>query len=144
VKALTLWQPWASYIAAGMKRYETRSWETRYRGPLAIHAAARKPTAGERELLEKYPLLGPLLPLPFGAIVATCELVDCILMHDANIAAVNRREFDLGDWYPGRYAWSLVNVVPLKVPFPIKGGQGLWETGLPLPSDMPGMEEVQR
>jgi len=43
MKALTLWQPWASLIAVGAKRIETRSWSTKYRGPLAIHAAARKP-----------------------------------------------------------------------------------------------------
>lgn len=43
MKALTLWQPWASLVALGAKRIETRSWSTTYRGPLAIHAAARKP-----------------------------------------------------------------------------------------------------
>jgi len=43
VKALTLHQPWASLIAVGAKRIETRSWSTSYRGPLAIHAAARLP-----------------------------------------------------------------------------------------------------
>lgn len=40
MKALTLWQPWASLIAVGAKTIETRSWSTTYRGPLAIHAAA--------------------------------------------------------------------------------------------------------
>ncbi len=43
MKALTLWQPWASLIAIGAKSIETRSWATPYRGRLAIHAAARKP-----------------------------------------------------------------------------------------------------
>lgn len=43
MKALTLWQPWASLIALGEKRYETRSWATSYRGLLAIHASAPKP-----------------------------------------------------------------------------------------------------
>ncbi len=41
IKALTIWQPYASLIAAGLKQYETRSWSTRYRGLLAIHAAKR-------------------------------------------------------------------------------------------------------
>lgn len=40
MKALTLWQPWASLVALGVKTVETRSWSTPYRGPLAIHAAA--------------------------------------------------------------------------------------------------------
>lgn len=40
MKAITIWQPWASLIALGVKTIETRSWSTDYRGPLAIHAAA--------------------------------------------------------------------------------------------------------
>jgi hypothetical protein len=43
LKALTLTQPWASFVAAGVKGLETRSWSTNYRGPLAIHAAAQFP-----------------------------------------------------------------------------------------------------
>lgn len=39
MKALSLWQPWASLVAIGAKTIETRSWSTSYRGPLAIHAA---------------------------------------------------------------------------------------------------------
>lgn len=41
MKAITIWQPWASLLAHGMKQYETRSWATKYRGPIAIHAAKR-------------------------------------------------------------------------------------------------------
>lgn len=43
MKALTLWQPWASLVALGVKTIETRSWSTSYRGPLAIHAAKKRP-----------------------------------------------------------------------------------------------------
>ena len=39
MKALTLTQPWATLIAVGAKRIETRSWGTSYRGRIAIHAA---------------------------------------------------------------------------------------------------------
>ena len=41
VKAITIWQPWASLVAVGAKTMETRSWPTKYRGPIAIHAAQR-------------------------------------------------------------------------------------------------------
>ena len=41
MKAITVWQPWASLLVSGRKRYETRSWATTYRGPIAIHAAKR-------------------------------------------------------------------------------------------------------
>ena len=40
MKVLTLTQPWATLVAIGAKRIETRSWATKYRGPLLIHAAA--------------------------------------------------------------------------------------------------------
>lgn len=49
MKALTVWQPHASLMAIRAKRIETRGWSTSYRGPLAIHAAARKPDV---EMLE--------------------------------------------------------------------------------------------
>ena len=41
IKVITLWQPWAQLMALGLKRFETRSWSTDYRGVLAIHAAKR-------------------------------------------------------------------------------------------------------
>ena len=41
MKCLSLWQPWASLVVIGAKRFETRSWPTNYRGPLLIHAAQR-------------------------------------------------------------------------------------------------------
>lgn len=49
MKAISLWQPWATLIATGAKQIETRSWATSYRGPIAIHAAKRKV---RKELIE--------------------------------------------------------------------------------------------
>ncbi len=40
MKALSIKQPWAHYIASGQKTIETRTWETKYRGPLLICAGA--------------------------------------------------------------------------------------------------------
>lgn len=93
VKALTLHQPWASLIALGVKTIETRSWSTRYRGPLAIHAG-RTLVPGHRGdwrcigptsdpyLVPKVD--GPPHPLPLGAIVATCTLVDVVPMMEGS------------------------------------------------------------
>lgn len=48
MKALSLWQPWATLMAYGLKRVETRSWAIRHRGPLLIHAAKKwTPDLGE-------------------------------------------------------------------------------------------------
>ncbi len=44
MKRLSLIQPWATLILSGAKRFETRSWRTPYRGPLAIHAGGRFPS----------------------------------------------------------------------------------------------------
>lgn len=35
---MSVWQPWASLIVNGVKRFEGRKWATNYRGPLWIHA----------------------------------------------------------------------------------------------------------
>ena len=38
MKVLTLKQPWATLIMQGDKKYEFRSWKTKHRGDLLIHA----------------------------------------------------------------------------------------------------------
>src|SRR5579885_3051649 len=90
VKALTLHEPWATLIARGLKEVETRDWYTSYRGPLAIHAGLRKPSAievsritfalGERGIEPPFDVKSFLRGAGpnFGAIVATCRLVACL------------------------------------------------------------------
>jgi hypothetical protein len=43
MKAISLIQPYATLIMLGLKTNETRSWDTKYDGPLVIHASAGKP-----------------------------------------------------------------------------------------------------
>lgn len=84
MKALTVYQPHASLIELNEKKYETRSWATSYRGPIAIHAA-KKPFSTDSYLdRELYPFAeGLKLPdihsfdtLPYGCIIAIAELVN--------------------------------------------------------------------
>lgn len=86
MKALTIWQPWASLIACGAKQYETRSWATKYRGPIAIHAAIKDPCKlplldkkelerAVQEEIEARRCPGWFL-MPRGKIIATAELVN--------------------------------------------------------------------
>ena len=129
MKALSLWQPWASLMAAGGKTPETRGWPTAYRGPLAIHAAKRPMDAETRQLylewIEDGVLTVDLGPLPYGAIVAVVDLVDCIHTEDVAVD-VFKREWDFGDFGPGRWAWVTRN--PRRVgPIPWRGAQGLFE-----------------
>ncbi len=87
MKAISLWQPWATFVALGVKTIETRSWKTSYRGPLAIHAAKRRPDdgyggehwqcpRGSGTVMLANDLDRVFHPMPLGAIVATCSLVD--------------------------------------------------------------------
>lgn len=89
MKCLSLHQPWATAIAVGSKLFETRSWKTDYRGPIAIHAAQHARRC-DLEDLEADPvwraaLQGEWQPgqlmekqLPLGAIVAVAELTACV------------------------------------------------------------------
>src|SRR5690606_17299582 len=90
MKALSLWQPYASLIAVGAKRYETRHWKTDYRGPIAIHAAKRRITNDEWLYIRFDPNFRAISrtlgfdrgidpnTLPYGAVVCVAELVNCI------------------------------------------------------------------
>jgi hypothetical protein len=160
MKAITIDQPWASLVAVGAKRYLTMEWPTAYRGPIAVHAGLRdlvgeltsaqinavfRAFAGTRhEVAHDRPGGGYDYVYPYGAVVATAELVGCwkIVRRDKYGAAllVNRPdrfteklvrepadELLFGDWEPGRYAWELADVKALDEPVPAKGRRGIWE-----------------
>lgn len=126
LRAISLWQPWASAIAVGVKNYETRSWSTKHRGWIAIHAAKR----WGREIEEAYGIerrTHPELPEtpPLGAIVAVAVLSTVWRTEDRG-AHITEQENFWGDWSPGRFAWELQDVHALPDPLPVKGRQGLW------------------
>ena len=59
MKAITIKQPFASLIAAGLKEYEFRTWKTNYRGELLIHAGKSIDSKAMKKF-EKYDLEYPL------------------------------------------------------------------------------------
>jgi hypothetical protein len=143
MKALTMTQPWATLVAIGENSIETRSWSTRYRGPLAIHSAKGFP-ADARELCEMSPYREVLAragyrdasELPRGEIIAVATLVDVMKFNKSTLKDVRARaargefpqhEADFGDFSAGRFGWILKDVVRLKEPIPAKGMLGLWE-----------------
>jgi hypothetical protein len=127
MKTLTLTQPWATLVAIGAKKIETRSWNTNYRGPLAIHAAKKCPYEA-LELVFKEPFHSCIgrNQMPLGFIVATCVLVDVERIY-ADSYIPGKPEFMFGDYSIGRYMWKLDNVKILPEPIPAKGAMGLWE-----------------
>ena len=137
MKAITIWQPWAEFIAAGVKHNETRSWATKYRGPIAIHAAVKPirqvvPLLSEKafglmvEKLEKASMAnGELLTyFNYGEVIATAELVACHLITEEYLSTLPDTEKALGDYSLGRYAWELRNVKELPEPIKQKASRG--------------------
>lgn len=154
LKAITLQQPWATLVAIGAKRIETRSWSTSYRGPLAIASSARQGKAGKAlmcdpqcygamQLYAASGYWGGMAGHPYGAVIAVCNLVDCLPM-EAHICLPGvfdeypelntTRELAFGDFnvfdaQNGRRRWAFVleDIQALAIPVPVKGGLGLWE-----------------
>lgn len=145
--AITLHQPWASLIAAGIKDKETRSWappKALIGQRIAIHAALRRPS----KLL--YPVKDgsaygflDVQDMPRGAVVATARLQaayqicgkdECFLYAPCCKACEDLTEChrelyepdDYGDYSVGRWVWFLEDVQPLEEPMPAKGGQKFW------------------
>jgi hypothetical protein len=131
MKAISLWQPWATLIAIGAKHFETRSWDTDYRGPLAIHAAKRRVSTSKLNPAIVRTLLNAGInstgQLPYGCIVCTVDLVDVLYTEEARKCSFwHEKEIYFGDYAPGRYAWRLDNL-RLIDNIPAKGSQGFWE-----------------
>lgn len=128
MKAITIWQPYAAAIRLGLKHYETRSWPTKYRGPLVIHAAQKQPTSKEKDLIGKYKISDT--DLVFGVPIVVCEIEDCIPITKNFIKQQPKEELDFGDWREGRFAWKLKVVKVLVKQKKIRGQQGLWNINL--------------
>jgi hypothetical protein len=154
VKAITLTQPWATLVAIGAKRIETRNWSTKYRGPIAIHAAKSFPAwakdlcysgplfvkalglPDETELLYRDPkptwvteAARVLKSLPLGCVIAEAKIVHCLEteMIPTFVRPFTEQEKAFGDYSPGRFGFLFEDVVQLSVPMPAKGALSLWD-----------------
>ncbi|MBL1208250.1 ASCH domain-containing protein [Geminocystis sp. GBBB08] len=133
IKAISLWQPWASLIAFNYKKYETRSWSTNYRGKILICSAKiSKPYLKDiaNYLVNKHELNNfykDWNEFPFGKAIAICNLTDCIKITPELLAKQSQLEIDCGNWELERYAWRLKDIKPI-IPFPIKGKQKFFNT----------------
>lgn len=98
MKALTVLQPHASRIARGEKRVENRSWSTKYRGPLAIHAGSGSTYLDKSELVR----------FPTGVVVAVAELVDCLSVESIQEMGSNKDTMLLKINSTSRYSWKFL------------------------------------
>lgn len=134
MKALTLTQPWATLVALGEKKIETRSWRTSYRGPLAIHAAMGFPGWAKSQcfmppfsyVLSRHDLSPDALPL--GRVLCTLSLEDCVETRALDLDQIGESEQAFGNFDWGRFAWMLGLVTRVFNPgIYAKGKLGLWE-----------------
>ena len=154
MKAITLWQPWASLISCGAKTYETRSWappRALVGQRIAIHAAKQKvdQLTGNLPPAAWVPAVDALSAaigdfrwkdLPLGVVVCTAVLsaaYQCGAINDDGQVYVTRsisrgdtplfiQSDDFGDFSLGRWAWLLEDIEPLAAPAKATGKQGWW------------------
>lgn len=155
MKLISLWEPWASLMAIGAKRIETRSWSTDYRGWLAIHASKGglnqsqlQKTCFENSFysaLQDLPSFREQIEapvrrkgwikdvFPHGCIVAVVNLAnvyrtDLCTGPTEYLSELRERyavESAFGDYHPGRFAWLTNKRFQLLRPIPFKAAQGL-------------------
>lgn len=145
MKAITLWQPYASAMAMGFKTHETRTWpapRTVVGETVAIHAAKSVNRKAEcaamyaaREALVKMGATADLAQfdmlldlvvrdvLPRGAVVATGRVSGWFAADWLSPTPLNSV---LGNYAQGRFAWQFDEIEPLVEPVPASGKQGIW------------------
>ena len=150
MKALTICQPFASLIVGGpgiyvgeLKRIENRTWRTDFRGKILIHAGKSHkwmPCIYEFDSRPK--------GMPFGALVGTADLVDCLSLgaldsllrnrdktYVSGLDPRDRRFAEHAQWMwclrnmhaAGPFLWLLEKVRRFEEPVPYPGAQGLFE-----------------
>lgn len=149
MKALTVWEPWATAIALGWKPVENRTWPTKHRGALAIHASKRPPDNSDiNEVLDIIYGVGAsdvrpdtfaqrrsefctLLERHLGKVLAVVDVTGMLRNYVEAGEALKTHRFG-DDFYTGDIGWHVENPRRLSEPVACRGAQGLWE----LPADV--------
>lgn len=152
MKAISIKQPWASLIVNGIKDIENRTWATKYRGKVLIHASGtwfkypeNDRTLGNlftdaqwdkiRENYDKnlYSILEPkaiIDRLPTSAIIGEVEIIDCVINHESIWAEKNIifQEEEKNDEKYQIFNWVLANPIFYEKPtLNVKGKLSFWE-----------------
>lgn len=156
IKALTIWQPWASLILIGAKPYEFRGWKppaSLIGQRIAIHAGARPMRRGELQMLmlqldqpERHgspclhadkarPLIDSALRNPAG--LPLSHILCTAIVGEPKRGDGCAAEFGQGAGNDSdregtfNWGWPLTDIEPLDPPEPAKGLQGLWNWSAP-------------
>ncbi len=126
MKVLTLRQPWATLVAEGIKKYEFRSWKTKYRGKVLIHAGA----GVDKKEMTRFKHLN--LEYPSKRIIAEVEIEDCLELDEKlNKEIISENNIAYGTKFRNGYAWRLKNVKKIDINEEIKGKLGFWNYDIP-------------
>lgn len=150
IPTITIWQPWATLIAEGAKRFEFRSWcppARLWNTRIGIHAGAR-PTRkdelkgmllalrqGEASWMAMQPAIAiPILEralqdpkaLPLSSVVCTALMGRPKV--NADLAAALGVDFvnDSDRNEHSNWGWPLSEIQRLEPPMPARGAQGWW------------------
>lgn len=126
--ALSMHQPWASLLIAGIKRHEGRTWYTAHRGILWIAATAKKTDPHDVISVENFyknyygndPRLSFPSAYPNGCLLGCVTITDC-LAHDDYLEQFPKGESD------SPYVFLCDNPQELPVKFPIKGKHKIYK-----------------
>ena len=117
--ALSVRQPWANLIVLGLKDIEIRTWATKYRGRLLIHAG----TTFDRVAMWRF----PMETVPRGAIIGSVKLADILRFTRKTWKEEGDRHLDTGQFpLETAYAWILEDQRPFSEPIPYKGALKLF------------------
>lgn len=125
MKVITIKQPFATLIAKGYKEYEFRTWKTKYRGDILVHAGK----GVDKKAMEKFKHLN--LEYPSGCILAKVSITDCVYIDDhARKMLKEKNEIVYSsiikhtEWKG--FGFKLKDIVELE-PIPINGKLSLWD-----------------
>ena len=124
MKALTVCNPYPEMILDLTKRVENRTWPTKHRGWVLLHAGKSREWMEEGDFA-RYPNLA------WGAIVGRMEVVGC-----ASLFAIRKGLLDPHPrlfWVSGHehvhgpWCWIIDRVQRLRTPVLCSGARGLWD-----------------
>jgi hypothetical protein len=147
MKALTIWQPWATLIMIGAKPYEFRRWDYRDRIDLSgqrivIHAGARPVKAAEigdiiDRIEDHISSLRREIALPLlqrlkaaykcqGVVPLAAGLGTAIIQTPKSVSALFSSPADSDRIDHHMFAWPLTDIRPWAEPVECRGAQGFW------------------
>lgn len=147
MKTITIKQPWASLEIEGIKNIENRTWPTKYRGRVLVHAAKswNKQNAdicinneqvnkalNNLGIIHKYDdeeigYNGYSFSMPTGAIIGSVEIGDCVVNHPSIWAEQSNLFLGSNIWNKPTYNWVLANPIKFPEPIPAKGKLSFWD-----------------